>query len=265
MRIIFLGTGTSHGVPPLDCMISGFRNCPNDVCRKSRHDPKHRRSRSSLLVEFAGHTVLIDVSADFRTQMMREVVTSIDAVLITHGHADHINGIPDIRSYTRNREDKLPFYGTAESMDRIRSTYSYIFDPSTYRGGGIPDIALHPVESTLQLFGRQITLLPVAHGGTSGCAGYRIGPMAYIPDMKHMDDATLNLCKGVDVLILNTLRITGNPSTHLTLPESMELASRIAPGQCFFVHMDHSVDYERHTALLQPWMAFGYDGLRLEC
>jgi phosphoribosyl 1,2-cyclic phosphate phosphodiesterase len=260
MQVTFLGTGTSHGVPSLDCMIRGFEFCPAGVCRKAAHDSRHARTRSSVLVRWGTSTVLIDVSADFRQQALRENIKTIDAVLLTHAHADHIGGIPDIRSYAKQPDTPLPFYGSAETVGNIRETFPYIFDGKTFVGGGIPHIKMEEVQKSFHLFGKEILPIHVTHGALKGCFGYRIGPLVYIPDMKYIEPDQEQMLFGVDTLVLNCLRIEREHSTHLILPQSMELARRIRPRQCFFIHMCHDIDYEIDTQLLDPWMHFACDG-----
>jgi len=264
MNITFLGTGTSHGVPSIDCMMSGFERCPRGVCRRSATDPKHARTRCSILVEHSGKRVLIDVSADFRQQVLRERIASIDAVLITHKHADHISGVPDIRSYTKDPANPLPFYGSPESMSALREMYDYIFNPATIVGGGIPRIGLTGITDPFDLFGMRIVPVKVTHGGAKGCYGFRLGPLAYVPDMKAIAEDQKQLLKGLDCLILNCLRIEREHSTHLVLPQSMALARELAPRRCFFVHMSHDIDYEADSRLLDPWMQFAYDGMKID-
>lgn len=260
MKITFLGTGTSHGVPSIDCMINQYSNCPKGVCKLSENDPRHRRTRSSILVEINGYCILIDVSADFRAQILREQIRKIDAVLITHSHADHISGIPDIRSFTRNQP--LPFYGSNESITSIQKTFSYIFDPNTTIGGGIPKLQPHIIEGSFQLPSQiQVSTIKVDHGNLKGCFGYRIGPLTYIPDIKSIDQTNLEKLKGTEILILNCLRDAPAHPTHLTLPESIELASKIAPRFCYFIHMCHDIHYEADSKNLESWMNFSYDGL----
>ncbi|MBD3392789.1 MAG: MBL fold metallo-hydrolase [Chitinivibrionales bacterium] len=259
MKLTFLGTGTSHGVPSIDCMIHDHARCRKNVCREALRDPLHNRTRCSATVEYNGRCVLIDVSSDFRRQMLREQVKKIDAVLITHCHADHIGGIPDIRSYTRDAS--LPFYGSAESMDRIRRSYEYVFDPPEMRGGGIPDIELHQVEGPFELFGCRVTPVPVEHGSLRGAFGYRLGDLAYIPDAKQVPDAARGLLAGVRCLVLDALRDERPHSTHLILPESIALARDTGADQTYFTHMCHDIHYRLDSALLDTNMSFAHDGL----
>ena len=259
MKITFLGTGTSHGVPSLDCMIGQFAKCPRDVCRLAEFDPKHARTRSSILVEWNEHSVLIDVSADFRFQALRQQIRNIHSVLITHTHSDHVGGIPDIRSYTLN--DPMPIYGSQESVSNLKETFQYIFNPGTYVGGGIPRINTCPIDNPFYLYEEKITPISVGHGSIGGCFGYRIGPLSYIPDMKTIDRDQLRKLNGTEILILNCLRREREHSTHLILPQSIELARSISPRRCYFIHMCHDIHYEIDSVHLDPWMHFSYDGL----
>lgn len=262
MEITFLGTGTSHGVPSIDCMINDFRNCPKGVCKASVHDTRHRRTRSSILIKVEKGNLLIDVSADFREQALRENLKNIDAVLLTHNHADHIGGIPDIRSYTTNKV--LPFYGSPETIESIRSTYRYIFDPNTFVGGGIPQISTTGIEEKFDILGVTIQPVRVKHGSLLGAYGYKIGPLTYIPDMKSISDSELAKIEGTDTLILNCLRTLPVHSSHLILSESIELAKKIKPRHCYFIHMCHDIHYELDSKGFEPWMEFSFDGLRID-
>lgn len=263
MKITFLGTGTSHGVPSIDCMINQYRNCPKGVCRLATDNPMHRRTRSSILVQLNDYCILIDVSADFRAQILREQIRKIDAILITHSHADHIGGIPDIRSFTKDHP--LPIYGSNESITSIQKAFSYIFDPLTTIGGGIPKLEPYIVEGSLQLPGQiPVSTIAVEHGNLKGCFGYRIGPLAYIPDMKSIDQKNLDKLKGTEILVLNCLRNGPAHPTHLTLSESIELARKISPRLCYFIHMCHDIHYETDSKNLESWMNFSYDGLVLD-
>jgi phosphoribosyl 1,2-cyclic phosphate phosphodiesterase len=264
MKIIFLGTGTSHGVPTIDCMIEEYARCKKDVCRQSERDPKHARTRTSILIEREGKAICIDASLDFRQQALREKVKRIDALFVTHCHVDHTGGIPDVRSYTRHAGKALPLYGSEESVRAIRKSYSYIFDPCTFQGGGIPNVETRVVTAPFELFGNQVIPISVRHGDLQGCFGYRLGPLVYIPDMKSIEDGELRKCTGAEVLILNCLRDEREHISHLILPESIALARRINPRRCYFIHMCHDIHYEFDGAGLDEWMHFSYDGLRIE-
>jgi phosphoribosyl 1,2-cyclic phosphate phosphodiesterase len=264
MRITFLGTGTSHGVPPLDCMIQDHARCKKNVCRQSALDPRHCRTRSSLLVDWNGCAILIDASLDFRQQALREKIKRIDAVLVTHSHADHIGGIPDLRSYTWQRSDPLPLYCSFESVRTVRNSFSYVFDPNTFAGGGIPNLRTVEVDGPFFVSGNQVVPIPVHHGSLKGCFGFRLGGLVYIPDLKTIDDASIDLCRGAGLLVLNCLRDEREHVSHLILPQSIDLAKKIAPRRCLFIHLCHDIHYVIDGKKLEPWMDFAYDGLQCE-
>jgi phosphoribosyl 1,2-cyclic phosphate phosphodiesterase len=263
MIITFLGTGTSHGVPPLDCMIDHHARCRKGVCGLSETDPRHARTRSSVFVEWDGINILIDVSLDFRQQAMREKIKRVDAVLITHCHADHIGGLPDLRSYTKQKGAPLPVFGSPESMKAIRGSFGYMFDPNTFVGGGITNITLSDVTGPFEFSGRTILPIAVEHGPLKGCFGFRLGPLVYIPDMKSIKGKELEKCTGAELLVLNCLRDEREHISHLILPQSVELARRIGSTQCCFIHMCHDIHYKIDGEGLEPWMAFSFDGLQI--
>jgi phosphoribosyl 1,2-cyclic phosphate phosphodiesterase len=262
MKITFLGTGTSHGVPSIDCMMHQFTDCPQGVCRESQTDHRHRRTRSSILLRWNDKTILIDAGPDLREQCLRERISAIDAVLITHAHADHIFGIPDLRSYTKDKE--LPLYGSPESVGVIRSSFSYIFNPATLVGGGIPRIAATAIDAPFELFGQVVTPIAVDHLQLDGCFGYRIGPVSYLPDIKRIDEREVDKLVGTRLLILNCLRRSKEHVSHLILPQSIELARRIAPEKCYFIHMSHDIHYKADKQFLDAWMDFSWDGLSVK-
>ena len=263
MNITFLGTGTSHGVPMIDCMRNNYTQCSKGVCKEALTDKKHNRTRCSILVEYNDKQVLVDVSSDFRQQALREQIQKIDAVLITHIHADHIMGIPDIRSYSYKPEMPIPVYGSEESIAGIKKIFAYIFDPDTYVGGGIPRLSCEEVSSTFTLFNKKVIPIPVEHSTLEGCFGYRIGNVAYIPDVKKISDAQKALLKNLDCLIIDCLRETREHSTHIILPESIEIARELRPAKCYFTHMCHNIHYKQDSVHLDSWMAFAWDGLQL--
>lgn len=265
MKIKFLGTGTSHGVPVVDCMMSGYELCPRGVCEASITDSKHRRGRASIFIEINNKNILIDVSADFREQVLREKIDKIDAVLLTHQHADHIMGMPDIRSYSRILENGLPLYASEETIKSITKTFSYIFDPNTFIGGGIPSIERHIIgEEPVVVEGVTFTPIPVIHGSCKGCYGYRFENVAYIPDVKEIPESSYELLKDLDLLIIDCLRLDNPHVTHMILPESLEVIKRVKPKKALFTHMCHGIDYIEDKKLLNDNIDFAYDGLFLE-
>jgi phosphoribosyl 1,2-cyclic phosphate phosphodiesterase len=265
MELLLLGTGTSHGVPAIDCMLTNYEKCPEGVCLASRSDPKHARARCSALIEVDGHTILIDTSPDFREQMLRWQVKQIDAVLMTHVHADHVYGLPDIRSYCNDPANPLPIYGSQETIDGLKQRFDYIFNPPADRGGGIPELVTRVIndQETFMLFGLPITPARVEHGSLTGCYGYRIGNIGYVSDVKVMPETAKEVLYDVEILILNMLRISPPHPTHLTLADSIALAQELRAGACYFVHMTHDIHYQKHADLLPKNMFFAYDGLRL--
>jgi phosphoribosyl 1,2-cyclic phosphate phosphodiesterase len=264
MRITFLGTGTSHGVPSIDCMLLDHAPCKKGVCVESETDPKHRRTRSSILIEWNERSLLIDASLDFRQQALREKIKRIDAVLITHKHADHIGGIPDLRSYNRQGKDPLPLYGSSETINAIQKNYAYIFDSGTFIGGGIPNIKTFSAEGPFSLAGKEVIPIRVNHGALDGCFGYRLGGLVYIPDLKAIAPEEIEKCAHADLLILNCLRDQREHATHLILPESITLARLMKPKRCLFIHMCHDIHYLIDGKKLDSWMDFTYDGMKVE-
>lgn len=260
MRITFLGTGTSHGVPTVDCMLENYARCPQEVCLKAAIHPRYRRTRTSILVETGQTSLLIDTSQDFREQMLANRVRRIDAVLYTHAHADHIYGLPDIRSYCRHQDEPIGIYGSQETLDVIRTAFCYIFDPPAYVGGGIPSLIPHLLDAPLEVCGTHVMPLPVEHGPLRGCQGYRLGDMAYIPDVKTIPPASLAQMQGLDLLILNCLRLRRHGS-HLSLSESLAYAEQLRPKRCLLTHMTHDIDYKLEEAHLPEWIRFAHDSL----
>lgn len=265
IQLVFLGTGTSHGVPSIDCMLANYADCPQQVCLAAQSDPRHNRTRCSLLVEVNGRAILIDTSLDFRAQMLAQQVRRIDAVLFTHSHADHIGGLPDTRSYCPPGR-ALPIYGSQETIAALTKRFDYIFDPPEIKGGGIPELEAHILRpgEPFSLFDLEVTAALVEHGSMRECLGYRLGPVAYVPDLKVMPTAAKKILSGADVLILNALRRAPEHPTHLTLQASVALAQELQPKAVYFTHMSHDIHYAADRAGLPSHMDFAYDGLRLE-
>lgn len=246
-----LGSGTSMGVPTIGC------NCK--VCTSS--DARDRRTRPSILLEYGGHIVLIDSTPDFREQALREKITRIDAVLYTHAHADHILGLDDLRPLTFKREQKLPLYADDNTAKIIERMFAYVFDPeSTYSTR--PQVTLHRLNGTLELFGAKFQPLRVLHGD-SEITAYRFGTAAYLTDFSSIPDSTMETLHGLDLLFLDALRRRPHP-THSSLDESLKVVEKLAPRRAFFVHMSHDLGHEETNASLPAHIRLAHDGLKLE-
>ena len=246
-----LGSGTSMGVPTIGC------DCK--VCTSS--DARDRRTRPSVMLEYGGHAVLIDSTPDFREQALREKIKRLDAVLYTHGHADHILGLDDLRPLTFKRQNKLPLYADDATAKIIERVFSYAFDSgSTYATR--PQVTLHRLNGSLQLFGATFQPLLVLHGDEPVTA-YRFGTAAYLTDFSTVPEATMESLNGLDLLFLDALRRRPHPS-HSSLDESLKVVERLKPSRTFFIHMSHDLPHEETNRSLPPNVRLAHDGLKLE-
>ena len=251
MRLTFLGTGTSTGVPTLAC------RCP--VCTSS--DPRDKRTRPSVLLEFDGRAVVIDTAPDFRQQALREGMERLDAVLFTHTHADHVLGLDDVRVFYFRQRVPIPIYASGRSMDDIRRIFTYIFD-QTYPYGGIAKLDPHIIDGPFDLWGERLVPLPVLHGNLP-VLGFRFGKTAYVTDFSAIPDSTIPLIEGLDVLVLDALRHKPHP-THSSLEQSLDWVERLKPRRAFFTHIAHELGHEATNAALPPHVRLAYDGLKLD-
>jgi phosphoribosyl 1,2-cyclic phosphate phosphodiesterase len=258
VRITFLGTGTSHGVPMIGC------DCA--ICRSS--DPRDTRLRPSIFVETApdhsdaGASVLVDAGPDLRAQALRHRIRRVDAILFTHGHADHIMGIDDVRRFNATMKRPMPCYGDSRTLDDIRKTFHYVFDPATPKGGGLPSLDLRPVDGPVTLGDLHAEPIPLWHGERQ-ILGFRFGRFAYLTDCNRLDDRAWPMLEGLEVVVLDALRETPHP-THFSLGEAIEAARRIGARQTYFTHMCHHLPHEATCARLPAGMALAHDGLVLE-
>ena len=247
-----LGSGTSMGVPTIGC------DCA--VCHSS--DPRDRRTRPSVLVEYSGRAVLIDTTPDFREQAIRENIRHLDAVLYTHTHADHILGIDDLRPLSfLHKPNKLPLYARPGAADFIRGMFSYIFD-AKYKFGGLPQVELRPIEGPVELFGARFEPVTVIHGDTE-IDGFRFGSAAYLTDHSEIPEASFEQLQGLDILFLDALRYKPHP-THSTVKTSLKIVERLKPKRAFFTHICHDLAHESTNASLPPNVRLSYDGMQLE-
>ncbi len=258
MRITFLGTGTSTGVPVIAC------EC--DVCRSSRlPGSKNRRLRVSALLswedEEGAKNVIIDTGPDFRQQMVLYRVQRLDAVLYTHYHADHLHGLDDIRIFCFRKRGPMPVYAGDETLKRIRVVYDYMFRKKT-EGGAVASLDLNEINGTFEIFGKTIEPIDVWHGSTRVIC-YRIGDFAFCTDCSRLPPEAKERLTGLDTLVLGALRPRPH-STHMSIEEATAAAQELNPRQTYFVHMAHEVDHETVNATLPDGIQLAYDGLTLE-
>jgi phosphoribosyl 1,2-cyclic phosphate phosphodiesterase len=250
MKLTFLGTGTSTGVPSIAC------DC--ETCRSD--DPRDKRLRVSILIEHAGQSVLIDTSSDFRQQALRYGLKRLDAVLITHCHADHIFGLDDIRPLNF-RYGALGLYANERAWVDIRRIFQYIFEPSHF-GGGLPQVIPHAVVPGAAFCLDKdllITPLKVIHGRLPVMA-YRLNNFAYATDLSEIPAETMEQLSGLDALVLDCLRFKEHP-THLWLDKALEYIERIKPRRAFLTHIAHDVMHARDSERLPAGVEWAYDGL----
>jgi phosphoribosyl 1,2-cyclic phosphate phosphodiesterase len=247
-----LGSGTSMGVPTIGC------DCR--VCMSA--DPHDRRTRPSVMVQWDGHTVLIDTTPDFREQALREKITRVDAVLYTHTHADHILGIDDLRPLSfYHKPGKLPLYATPDAAEFLRNMFRYIFD-ADYKFGGLPRVELLPINGPVELFGARFEPVKVIHGETP-ILGFRFGSAAYLTDHSDVPAETLKRLRDLDILFLDALRYKPHP-THSTVEQSLKIIEAVQPKRAFFTHICHDLPHEATNASLPENVRLSYDGMKLE-
>jgi phosphoribosyl 1,2-cyclic phosphate phosphodiesterase len=251
MTLKFLGTGTSTGVPIVAC--------PCAVCAST--DPHDKRTRPSILLEYDGRAVVVDTTPDFRTQALREGLTRLDAVVYTHHHVDHILGLDDTRVFYFRQQVPIPIYAEARCMATIQATFSYIFN-GNYRFGGVGKLDPHLIEGPFDLWGLKFIPVPVMHGDMP-ILGFRFRDTAYLTDVSEIPESSLSLLAGLDVLIVDALRLKPHP-THQTLAQALAMVERLKPRRAFFTHIAHELGHEQINSTLPEHVKLAYDGLRLE-
>ncbi|MBI3944578.1 MAG: MBL fold metallo-hydrolase [Armatimonadetes bacterium] len=248
LKITFLGTGTSHGVPVIAC------RCP--VCTSP--DPRNQRMRCSILLEYGEARVLVDTPPELRLQAIRAGLTRLDAVLFTHSHADHVFGLDDVRRFNDLQGGALPCYANAETLGDLERIFRYVFVP-TQRGGGKPRLELRPLDGRFDLFGLAVRPLTVMHGQLPITA-YRLGNVAYVTDVSFLPEEAEDALHGLDLLILGALRFRPH-STHFSIPQALEVVARLRPRRALFTHLCHDVDHAAASADLPDGVGLAYDGL----
>jgi phosphoribosyl 1,2-cyclic phosphate phosphodiesterase len=262
--LTFLGSGTSMGIPTLGCScevcVSATPTAPN----LPPPDPHNRRTRPSVLIAWDNHNVVIDTGPDFHHQALRENLRRVDAVLYTHGHADHVLGMDDLRPLTFHSPTGVPLFADAPTADTIERVFDYTFRThdryATSARVTMNRISSEPGAHVL-LFGADFLRIPVTHGRQT-ITGYRFGSAAYLTDLNEIPAESLSLLTGLDVLILDALRRQPHP-THSTLENSIALVEQIKPRRAFFTHMSHDLDHAATDAILPPQIRLAYDGLQI--
>jgi phosphoribosyl 1,2-cyclic phosphate phosphodiesterase len=256
MRLTFLGTGTSFGVPQIGCGCA--------VCRST--DPRDKRNRSGALVEAGGSRILIDTPPELRLQLIAGGITQVDAVVYTHEHADHTAGIDDLRTFSVRQRRALPIYGPPETLDRLRASFGYIFDDAVrpYEGTSKPTLDLRALEPGRQVDIAGVPVLPLAfEHGHLRVYGYRFGSLAYITDVKSIPEAERGRLRGLDVLVLNALWWRSHP-THLSIAEAVETAQALGARRTYLTHLTHETGHAELAGQLPDGILPAYDGLTVE-
>lgn len=249
-QLIFLGTGTSQGVPVIGCQ------CP--VCLSD--DPRDKRTRTSLLIEYEGQNILIDTSIDLRQQSIREGLNHLEAVLFTHTHADHLFGLDELRQFNRLGLETIPVYASEHSCTQIRRVFPYVFSPPKVHGG-IPSIDLVEINGPFEVCGLPVQPVPIQHGRIE-ILGFRFGNVAYLTDCNGVPESSLPLLEGLDILVIDGLKHQIH-ATHFSIEEACDLADRLEARETYLVHMCHEVSHQQTSEELPGGVQLAWDGLRV--
>lgn len=253
VKLTFLGTGTSQGVPLIAC--------PCEVCHSA--DPKDKRLRSSVLIEHAESTFVIDTGPDFRQQMLRENVNNVDAVIFTHEHNDHIIGLDDVRAYNFINKKAMDIYASLRVQEAIHRLFPYIFSDNKYPG--IPKLELHTIfDEPFKIHNSVFTPVNVMHYKLPVKA-FRIENITYITDANYIAEEEKEKIKGSEIIIVNALRKEEHIS-HFTFDQAVHLVQELKPKKAYFTHISHQLG--KHADILKQlpdWIEPAYDGLTVSC
>ena len=256
MKLTFLGTGTSFGVPVIGC---GCRVCTSG-------DPRDRRMRTGAVVEDQGRRILIDTPPELRLGLVRAGIGAVDAVVFTHEHADHTHGIDDLRALSGGSRGTLPLYGPADTLERMRQKFDYVFDPSknAIEGSAAPSVTTQELEpgTVTTIAGMEARTIGFRHG-KAVVFGYRFGPIAYVTDVKTVDAAAIAALRGVEVLVLNALWYRPHP-THQSIPEAVAAADAIGAKVTYLTHLTHETGHADLERDLPAHVRPAYDGMVVE-
>jgi phosphoribosyl 1,2-cyclic phosphate phosphodiesterase len=262
--LTFLGSGTSMGVPTLGCSCEVCVSATPAGPNLAPPSPRNRRTRPSVLVSWNGHNVVIDTGPDFHAQAIRAGIQRVDAVLYTHGHADHVLGMDDLRPLSFHSAGNLPLYADEPTASTIERIFEYTFRTQN-RYPTSARVTLNRLATTpgaeVVLFGAHFQRVPVTHGHDT-ITGYRFGSAAYLTDLSGIPAESIPLLADLDILVLDALRREPHP-THSSLDNSIKLVEQLKPRRAFFTHMSHDLDHEATDATLPPHIRLAYDGLQL--
>jgi len=251
LKVTFLGSGTSQGVPVIGCSCS--------VCQSL--DYRDKRLRASIQVQVDGQSFVIDTGPDFRQQMLRENVARVDALIFTHAHRDHTAGLDDVRAYNFTQDMDMPVYGTQPVLNQLKHDFAYAFEKESYPG--IPRLTLHSIgEKAFSINGVNIIPLPVLHLKLP-VLGYRFNNFSYITDANFIPEETFERLKGTEVLVLNALQLEPHIS-HFNLDEAVKTAERIQAKKTYFTHISHKLGL--HSVIekkLPSGISLAFDGLEI--
>jgi phosphoribosyl 1,2-cyclic phosphate phosphodiesterase len=251
-RVLFLGSGTSHGVPMIGCECA--------TCHST--DPHDTRLRPSIYLDVAdGPAILVDTSTDLRQQALTHHLTRVDAILFTHSHADHVMGLDEVRRFNMLQKHAIRAFADAQTEADIRRTFSYAFDLPAQKGGGVPQIELTTIDGPMAIGGVAVTPVPILHGQRP-ILGYRFGEFAYLTDCSAIPESSYALLEGLDVLVIDALRHRPHP-THFTVAEALAAIERIQPRRALLTHICHDLPHAATNESLPPHVRLAHDGLEL--
>ena len=254
--VTFLGTGTSVGVPAIGC------EC--DVCTSD--NPKNNRMRCAIVVETAAGRILVDTPPDLRTQLLREKIPLVHAVLFTHEHADHIFGLDDLRLFPFRLGKPMPLYATPEVESRIRKSFDYAFlDREETHPGSRPMLDFIAIDRHQAFQVLDTTVMPIImqHGPHFEVLGFRFGDFAYCTDTNHIPDASIELLRGVKTFVVDALRYKPHP-THFSVDQAIEVAIRVGADRTCLTHICHNLDHVETNKRLPDGIELAYDGMQIE-
>jgi phosphoribosyl 1,2-cyclic phosphate phosphodiesterase len=249
MQITFLGTGTSNGIPVIGCRCA--------VCTSS--DPRDKRTRTSAVITVDGQRLLIDTSPELRLQALANGLESVDAVLYTHAHADHVAGFDDLRSFNYVVQDHLDVYADALTTAIIQERFAYAFERPFPFYGGKPSLRMHAFDGPFDVGPTHVVPFQVGHGRWV-VNGFRIGPLVYLTDAKEVPEDAIEAMRGADVLVINGLRDEPHP-VHISIPEALDIIREVRPRRAFLTHLSHDVSHAEMSARLPDGVELAYDGL----